>query len=341
MTQTARPDAIAGADLLLLHGEEGHLVDLDARRWLAAARVAALTELDVEIIEQPTRLDALRRALTEIPFLADRRHVLVRDPPQLAERARRGADSAEGLAALVAERAPSTSLCIVQHQKVAAGNPVIAAVRKAGGRVVEHPLLKGRDLRGWVDRRVAALGLRLPRPAVEHLVRVSGGDLGVIEGELAKLVAFADGRAITLDDARKLISGVEQLETWDILDRLLLPPHGRGPATVDALLADGVAVQLISAVVGGQLRELLRTHELLGPGAGRGGDVASALGLPPWRVERLLRWAAVTTPAMVEGWLRALQHLDAEVKLGRLDDAAGLRSLMLRAAREVALGSAA
>ena len=342
MTQGGRADQTAGAQLLLIHGEEGHLVDVDARRWLAAARAQALTDLDVEIIEQAPQLDGLRRSLTEIPFLAERRHVLLRDPPQLAERARRGTDSAEALAALITERSPTTSLCIVAHLRVAPTNPVIAAVRQARGRIVEHPQLKPRDLRAWVERRAIEVGLRLPRPAVEHIVRVTGGDLGVVEGELAKLKAYADGETVTFDDVRRLVAGAEQLEIWDILDRLLLPPHWRGPAAVDSLLADGVAVQYITSVVGGQLRELLRAHEMLGsPRSSRASDLASQLGLPPWRVERLLRWASATTPAMVEGWLRALQHLDAEVKLGRMDDAAALRSVLLRAAREVEERSAA
>jgi DNA polymerase-3 subunit delta len=336
VTSSGRTDPIAVADLLLVHGAEGYLVDADTRRWLAAARAQALTDLDVEILDQPAQLDGLRRSLTEIPFLAERRHVLLRDPPQLAERQRRGADSAEALAALIAERAPTTALCIVAHSRVAPSHPVLAAVRRAGGRIVEHPELKARDLRAWVERRGGELGLRLPRPGVDHIVRVTGGDLGVIEGELAKLEAYSDGAALSLEDVRRLVAGAEQLEIWDILDRLLLPPHWRGPAAVDALLGDGVSVQYILSVVGGQLRELLHTHELLGAGRGaRASEIAAKLGLPPWRVERLLRWAAATTPAMVERWLRALHHLDAEAKLGRLDDAAALRSLMLRAAREI------
>ena len=336
MSMAWRADLIAGADLLLVHGEERYLVDVDARRWLAAARAQAITDLDVEIVDQPAQLDGLRRSLTEIPFLAERRHVLVRDPPQLAERARRGADNAEALAALIGERAETTALCIVAHLRVAPTSPVLAAVRQARGRVVEHPRLKARDLRAWAERRSRELGLRLPRGGVEHVVRLSAGDLGIVEGELAKLEAYADGRALSIDDVDRLAAGAEQLEIWDVLDRLLLPPHWRGPAAVDALLADGVAVQYISSVVGGQLRELLRAHELLRGGRGaRAPDIAAALGLPPWRVERLLRWTSATTPAMVERWLRALQHLDAEVKLGRLDDAAALRSVMLRAARDV------
>jgi hypothetical protein len=38
---------------------------------------------------------------------------------------------------------------------------------------------------------------------------------------------------------------------------------------------------------------------------------------------------------VLEGWLRALQQLDADVKGGRVEDGSALRSFALRAAREV------
>jgi DNA polymerase-3 subunit delta len=322
-------------DPLLIHGEESFLVDRDQRAWLGAARAVSLTELDVEIIEQPARLDGVHRSLTEIPFLAPRRHVLLRDPPQLAERQRRGGDGAGALAELIALRAPTTALCIVAHGRVAATNPVPAAVRAAGGRVVEHARLKARDQRAWLDRAVAARGLRLPRGAADHLLSVSGGDLGVLDSELSKLIAYAGGRPVSDADVRALAAGSEHLEIWDVVERLLTAPHHGGPAAADALLAGGVATMQLISVLGGQLRELLQAHEVLAAGGRGSGPLAGRLGIPPWRADRLVRWSSMTTPAMVEGWLRELQRIDAGMKLGLVDDAAALRALMLRAARQV------
>ena len=337
MSSAPPPAPPPPGDPLLLHGEEDFLVDRDARRWLAVARAASLTDLDVEIIEAPSKLDGVRRSLTEIPFLAERRYVLIRDAPQLTERVRKGAGSAAELAGVIADRAPSTSLCLVAHNRVAAQNPVLAAVRAAGGRLVEHAKLKARDQRAWLERAVAERGMRMPRPAQEHLLRVTGGHPGVLEGELAKLASFAGGRALTLDDVRRLAAGAEHVEIWDIVDRLLTAPHGRGPAAVDSLLAEGVSTPYITSTLAGQLRELLQAHEALaGTTRASAAALASTLGMPPWRAERLVRWVALTTPSMVEGWLRALQRQDAEMKQGRLDDVAALRSLMLRAARQVA-----
>jgi DNA polymerase III subunit delta len=326
------------AELILVHGEERFLVDREARAWLAAARAASASELSVEVLDAPSRLDGLRRSLIEVPFLDARRHVLVRDPPQLSERPRRGADSAEALAGALETRAPSTSVCLVAHTKVSAANPVLKAVQRLRGRISEHPPPRGRELRAWVERRVAERRLRLPRGAVDHLLLVVGADLGRMENELDKLAAHSGGGAVpTLDQVRILAGGLEQLAAWDIVDRLLTPPHVRGAAAVDALIDDGVSPLYLLSVVAGQLRDVLAAAEVLAGGGGAAA-VAGRLGLPPWRAERLVRWAGRVSPDLLVDWLRQLQRLDAGVKAGELDDASGLRSFALRAGRALATG---
>jgi DNA polymerase III subunit delta len=328
----------APAELLLVHGEERFLVDREARGWLAAARAASMSELSVEVMDAPTRLDGLRRSLIELPFLDARRHILVRDPPQLSERPRRGSDSAEALAAALETRAPTTSVCLVAHTRVTPANPVLKAVQRLRGRISEHPLLRGRELRGWVERRVTERRLRLPRGAVDHLLLVVGADLGRMDSELDKLAAFAGGgRTVSLEDVRILAGGAEQLATWDVLERLLTPPHARGAAAVDTLIEDGIAPLYLLSILAGQLREVLVASEVLSGGGGASA-VAARLGLPPWRAERLARWASRVDPALVAGWLRRLQRLDAGVKLGEIDDTSGLRAFALRASGELQAG---
>jgi DNA polymerase III subunit delta len=328
----------APAELLLIHGEERFLVDREARAWLAAARAASASDFSVEVLDAPARLDGLRRSLIEVPFLDARRHLLVRDPPQLSERPRRGADSAEALAGALETRAPSTSVCLVAHTKVGAANPVLKAVQRLRGRISEHPLPRGRELRVWLERRVAERRLRLPRGAVDHLLLVVGADLGRMENELDKLAAHSgDGAVPTLDQVRILVGGLEQLAAWDIVDRLLTPPHVRGAAAVDALIEDGVSPLYLLSVVAGQLREVLAAAEVLAGGGGAAA-VAGRLGLPPWRAERLVRWAGRVRPELLVDWLRQLQRLDAGVKAGQLDDASGLRSFALRAGGALAAG---
>jgi DNA polymerase III subunit delta len=167
---------------------------------------------------------------------------------------------------------------------------------------------------------------------------VVGADLGRMENELDKLAAHSgDGAVPTLDRVRILVGGLEQLAAWDIVDRLLTPPHVRGAAAVDALIEDGVSPLYLLSVVAGQLRDILAAAEVLAGGGGAAA-VAGRLGLPPWRAERLVRWTRRVSPELLVDWLRQLQRLDAGVKAGELDDASGLRSFALRAGGALAAG---
>ena len=325
--------AATAAPLLLIHGEERYLVDAEARAWLETARAQSNSDLNVEVFDAPAKLDQIRRSLMEMPFLDPLRHLMVRDAPQLTERTKRGSDPPEALAMALAQRSETTAVCLVAHGKVAPANPVFAAVRDLGGRISYHGPLRGRDLRDWLRKRLRRAGLTLPAPAVEHLLTTSNGDLGVLDNEVGKLSAFAGGRGtLSLDEVAALAGGEEEIEVWSVLDRLLAKPPGRGAAAVDRALDAGLSTQYLIATLAGQLRDLIVAQEVLGERRGGAGALAQALGVPPWRAERLARQAGVVPGEVLERWLRELQRIDAEVKAGRLDDQGALRSFALRAA---------
>src|SRR5438105_7720205 len=210
------PTATAAA-VLLVAGGGGFLVR-DAGRGGRGARRS--TQLDVEVFDSPQRLDELRRSLGEVPLLDPERSILIRDPPQLAGAGKRGADPPEMLARLLAERAPTTSVCLVAHAQVAPKNPVLAAVQALGGTIAYFAVPKRRELRTWIDREVQRRKLRLGPGAADHIVQMVGNDLGAISSELDKLAAFAAGRALSLHDAVADVARREPAERWNLLVRV-------------------------------------------------------------------------------------------------------------------------
>jgi len=319
--------------LTLIHGDERFLVEAAVRQWREQA--AAGHELAVEIIDAPSKLGEVGNSLMEVPLFDPQRFLLIRDPPQLAGRQRKGADGAEALATLLEQRSPTTSVCLAVHATVAPTNPVLAAVRKLGGTIHLHSAPKGRDLQGWIEAAVRVRGLRLAPGVTAHLLRVAGPDLGALSGELDKLLAFGGGDPVSLADACGLIAGDERVQMWSVMDGLLGTSPGRGAAAINSLIDEGRPAQYLLATLAGQVRELLVTQALLGrPNAGPA-SVATALGVPPWRADRLARQARGVPHTVTAEWLRALQRLDARVKAGEAGDADGLRAFGLGAARAV------
>lgn len=315
--------------LLLVCGAEPLLVDRDVARWRAMVTRAGG---EVEVLPNSTRLDALTASLTEIPLFGDQRHLLLRDPPQLAGVRRSGA--ADELAAALARRAATTLMCIAVRAPLTAPHPVLDEVARQGGRVIQHAPLRPAEKRSWLEGECRRRSLRLPPGGTELLLRATGGDLGALSGELDKLLAH--GPPIDRPTMERLVAGGEQLELYRVLDLLAGPRPAEGAALLIGLVAEGHSTQYLISILAGQLRDLLLVHALLLRGISGGPALATAMGLPAWRVDRLLRQAHSVPAPLAAGWLSRLQRIDAGVKTGEVDDSAALRLLGLSAAHALA-----
>ncbi|MDQ6856620.1 MAG: DNA polymerase III subunit delta [Candidatus Dormibacteraeota bacterium] len=310
--------------LLLVHGDEPRLVDATVERWRGSALA-----LDVEVIDAPAKLEPLIASLVDVPLFSTERRVLVRDLPQLSG-ARRGSAGVDELVKALELRAPTTRVCFAIRATVAAGNPILAAIQANGGQVVHHPKLRQADRRQWLDAEARARGLRLPATGADLLIRCSGGDLGAMSGELDKMAAH--GGPISVEQLEQLVAGSEQLELYKVLDLLAGPQPAAGAALLSDLIAEGRSTQYLLSILAGQLRDLLMVHALLLRGQRGSGALASAMRIPTWRAERVLRTAQAVTAPLAMRWMRELQRIDAGLKAGEVDDAAALRHWGLAAA---------
>jgi DNA polymerase III delta subunit len=310
--------------VLLVHGDEPHLVDAAVERWRASALG------DVEVIDAPARLDPLIASLVDMPLFAAERHVLVRDLPQLSG-ARRGSAGVDELIHALAMRAPTTRVCFAVRATVAPGNPVLAAIQAGGGQVVHQPRLRPSDRRQWLDAELGRRGLRLPGGGADLLMRCTGGDLGALGAELDKIGAL--GGRPALAELETLVAGTEQLELYRVIDLLAGPRPAQGAALLTDLIAGGRSTQYLLSILAGQLRDLLMAHALMLRGQRGASSVAAAMRIPGWRAERVVRNASAIPATLAIAWMGELQRIDAGMKAGEVDDAAALQRWGLVAAR--------
>lgn len=319
--------------LLLVHGEERFLVDAAVRGWKERVR-ARSPALDIEVFDAPAKLEGFRQSIAEVPLFDPARSVLLRDPPQLATKARRGSDSPDALAAALAERAPTTSLCIVSHDRIAAQSPVLAAVRTLRGSISYFPPQRARDVRTWLDRAIADRGLSLGRGSVEHLLQAAGTDLGALTSELDKLQAYAAGRPLTAAQVARAVAGDEPPELYGVVEHLIGQNPASGAAVLDELLADGRSSQHLLSIISGQLRDLILAQAYMRV-RGNAIGLAAELRIPDWRAERLARQARSVPPALAIAWLGQLHEVDRQIKNGEIGDLDALRLFGLGAAAQV------
>ncbi len=221
-------------------------------------------------------LAAFGTAAMVVPFLADRRLVVVRgllaslDTPTGGRRGRKPAargdalGPAAGLPALLGQLPETTDVVFIEV-KVGRGNVLLAEIEALGTQQVQirdFPALRREPLVRWVRERAAAKGATIDSAAVELLVELVGGNLWAMDNELEKLAIYRMGETIEAVDVGALVSGARETTVFELVDALM---EGRAEAAMlkmEALLQEGAGGPYLLSMIARQARMLALAHEL-------------------------------------------------------------------------------
>lgn len=120
----------------------------------------------------------------------------------------------------------------------------------------------------FVVEAVAAAGKRVDPADAERIVSLVGGDLGRLQQEVAKLVDYVgDAEVVDAAAVAAATSRLAEAEIWDLTGAIARRDTARALGTLHRLLADGEEAHRLFAMVGWQVRELVKAADLLRAGA--------------------------------------------------------------------------
>ncbi|NDJ86314.1 MAG: DNA polymerase III subunit delta [Chloroflexi bacterium] len=264
----------------------------------------------------PAEILAAARA---IPFLADRRLVIVYG--MLAFLGRRGASKAlkEQLSALVAALPglPETArLVFVEPQTLSNSHPVIKLIgEEPAGYAKEFNAPKNPS--SWIIRQSATYGVEIEPRAANALAGVIADDLRKADNELFKLAAYVGpGGTITEREVSLLTPYVAEGNIFALVDAL----GQRDGKTAMSLLHHKLYIdeqdpmQLFGMIIR-QFRLLIQAREIIDAG-GNQHTVAEALGIHKFVAQKVSQQARGFTLAQLERIYHHLLELDIAVKGG-------------------------
>ena len=323
------------APVYYLHGPQDILKDEAVQAIADKALDPALRDFNYDQ-RTAAQLDAesIFALCTTLPMMAERRVVVVREVEGWKRKPKVRAAFLKYLERPVAE----TVAILVQGPDEEPDKDLVR-----GACAVACESLPPERTRRWLLRRAGALGVGLEDAATDHLLAVTGGDLGALVAELQKLAAVAEGAPLTVEQVGELV-GVRRGETtYDWRDAALDGQAGRAVAMIAPLLDQpGVTAVRLVTLMGTSMVgvALARSHYDRGV---RGGALQQRMfemirnlrlfGLPEWKAEsgRWARWAAEWPAARVRDGLRAARDADQALKNTTVSDEGGiLTDLVLR-----------
>ena len=315
-----------GAYVYILHGDDEFSRDealqtlKDRMRTLPAGEhnLAELAGLQATLAE-------LRAIADSVPFLAERRMVVVRGLIGRLQgrrvpvrRARKNAPSEDdeygALLDYLPELPPTTSVVFVEDGTIDAAS-VAAAVPR--GRAFVRIFPRVDDVAGWVRRRAQLLGVDLDETAVRELAALGADDLRRLDSEIRKLGAYAAGRTVSRADVQQLVVS-RDLSVWSLLDALTERRPDRALRALRRLYAQGEAPEaLVARDMAPLYRRLLVAKELsLADRRTRDRVDPAALGVNPRSLPRLTEQADRFEREELERALELLLDIDRQVKTG-------------------------
>jgi DNA polymerase-3 subunit delta len=326
----------------ILHGDNEFEISERVAEFKQKIGDESMRDLNITVLDgRKTMLSEVQHAADAIPFLADKRLVIVDGLlTRLASRKAKDGDDAvpsgaakdflNGLIDYVPRLPDTTRLIFVEFQPLNPKHQLIKLAEQQKGRtVIECKQPQIGELPRWIIDRTKKHGGTIEPQAANRLAALIGGDLRRLDTEINKLITYVNAqRSITEKDVNLLVSNASTSSVFDLVDALGRRDGKRAAHELHHLLDQGENSLGLLAMIVRQYRLLILVKELqtrnLSPDA-----MAKELGQHPFVIKKLNEQArSYRDIAQLETIYRRLLEIETEIKTGQTSDVLALDLLV-------------
>ena len=196
-------------------------------------------------------------------------------------------------------------------------------------QTVEFRAADSSDLVAWIARRFKALGKEIDRQTAEYLVFTCGGLMTGLVPEIAKIGAYAKGKAVTQKDIDAVADPVLSAEVFKLSDAVLQGNYDLAASILGDLLKMQTEPIMILAALGSQLRRIYTARMAIDSGHDKYWLMELWDMKSDYPAKLLLTAAKRTTADWCADAVTMCQVLDRRMKSEKGVDAAGELKLLL------------
>lgn len=307
----------------LFEGVEENIKAATLQSLRKAILPEGMEELNESVMDAPAT-DAIIAACETLPFLADKRLVIVKEHPALTGRA----DADERLISYIPSVPESAILVFLCRGKADARKKLYGAIKKANGIVSFAPLTDA-ELNAWIVKTFAGLGKTVSPQTASVLSFTVGSDTALLRREIEKLAALAGDRdTVTEQDVHAVATRSVECTVFEMVDAVVAGQTAKAFGLLRDMLTTGSDRLGILAMLLRQFRLMqhikIMQFEKLSPG-----DIKQRLGIAPFAAERCMRQASGYTGGQVKKAVQICLNAEYQVKSGGWNQEGALESAML------------
>ncbi|MFZ0545033.1 MAG: DNA polymerase III subunit delta [Candidatus Promineifilaceae bacterium] len=300
----------------IFHGDDEHsqvetLTDLQSKLG-----DASMLELNTVRFEgRQFSFSELQHACDSIPFLADKRLVIVKNFFSLST----ASHFQDEVLAYLPELPETTRLVFLESKSLSKRHPARKlAETHEKGFIREFSRPQGQALERWVRDRVKEVGGQIQPYAAHLLAANAGNDLRLLDNEIEKLVLYKGQGVIDTDDVSLLCPYVAEASIFDLVDALGERKGKTAAQLLNKKYREGTDPFYLFAMFIRQFRLLIQVKEM-DEGGGQTAEIAKTLKLHPFPTGKLHQQSKNFSLGQLEQIYERLLEIDVGVKTGRTD----------------------
>jgi DNA polymerase-3 subunit delta len=286
---------------------------------------------------QKLTLDQLRAVCGAVPFLAEKRLVIIEgllgrfESRGKSRRQKKTPPSTEPKAGYKAFadylcNIPDSTVLVLIDGVIKSSNPLLKEL-SARAEVRSFPILREDRLRQWIQREVAEQSAAISPEAVDLLAKLVGGNLWIMTSEISKLALFASGRRIEVEDIKAIVSSAQEANVFAMVDAILDFKAGVAEQSLEQLLQRGASPAYLLVMLSRQFRLIVQARELRRQRKPEA-EIQSRLGLTPFALRKTLEQAQRYPLERLKQVYHKLLETDIYIKTGKFEGGLALNLLI-------------
>ncbi len=283
--------------------------------------------------------DSVAAAAFTMPFMTDRRLVVVKDLLTRFERARsrrgsgrsggaaRGDPLGEwsGLVEQLGSMPPTTDLVFVDGG-LSGNNPMLRRLSPMS-EVREFRMPSDRDLPGWIADRANRIGVKIDHGACAVLADAVGRQPMLIASELRKLALYCGDRPVGEDDVTEMVAYVREANIFQAVDAVIDGRTDVALRLVGRIMDDGSPAVYVMTMIARQIRLLLMANDLVARGEPQD-QIGRRIRLSGWVLNKTIQQARRMSHENLEYMHDRLLETDLLLKTKPIDEQLALEMLV-------------
>lgn len=312
----------------LFRGDDSTRINELLERFKAELGSPDMAGLNTSVLDGASAsLDEIRSAALSMPFLTERRLVIIKDA--LAKLDGKKSEGQKKFLELLETLPQTTALVMVVEdkqvskrgqtywEKLGEKHWLIGWIKAAGTRawIEDCPLPAEREMTGWIHRKARELGGNFQTDAAAKLAEYIGNDTRRAMQEITKLLTFVNyDQPVTSEDVVLLTAQEQEGNVFALTDALGERSGHKALEQLHILLENSEILEL-SGMINRQFRLLLQAREILDERKGED-QVREELNLHPYVAKKLTEQARHFNIDQLEDIYRKLLKIDIDIKSG-------------------------